>query len=78
MVPHLIPAKSYFAFLMKFSRRKLVEPVSCAISESVFMVTNITGPKPLQLVSVGVFEGYDVSEKSAHNSRIENCHPMTV
>jgi hypothetical protein len=30
----------------------------------------------LWLFSVGVLEGQDVSEKSAHNPRTEDCHPI--
>jgi hypothetical protein len=53
-----------------------VEPVYYSISGSVFVATNRTGLKFLQLFSVGVFEGGRVTEKCAHNSGTANCYPI--
>jgi hypothetical protein len=37
------------------------------------MATNLTALKPLQLFSVGLFEGYGVPEKLTHDSRTKTA-----
>jgi hypothetical protein len=48
--------------------------IICDILGRIYMVTNLTGLKPLRLFSVGVLEGHSMSEESAHNSGTENSN----
>jgi hypothetical protein len=58
-----------------FSRAESCQTSILHYLRSDFHSHQSQGLKTLQLFSVVVLERQDVSEKSAHNPRTENCHP---